>query len=360
MMYRPVLCLWRQALRAQHRSPATAGLTLVELIMASALTSVVLGIAFTGVVSAINASRLAELRTNRRIDLSRAFDFISNEIRMASRINHSAIASTNGSSVTVANVAASSGLNLSDLGSYGTVVLYLEIPIADTGISTCSDGSAPASVDRVVYDIRPSDSEWIPPLSIHRYGRIPELNGTVDPCGKPSSSDTLVDAISQQASTQPTCEAPGQLVGASGFQACVNGAQVDLFLESAIAGVESRVLNSTASSRLGNVANLAGHSAGGSGTLPSLVLTKDRFGDEIEFSWTWSGTSGTTFQLQEIVNGRSTKIYSGTDFGTTITLPNSSEVKPCYVLTTDTQTNASLTSNKVCDSEFGISEEEAR
>ncbi len=349
MMSRPILCSLRQALIAKHRSQTTAGLTLVELIIASALTSVVLGIAFTGVVSAINANRLAELRTNRRIDLSRAFDFISNEIRMASRINQSATASTQGS-VTVANVAASAGLNLSELGSYGTVVLYLEIPIADTGISTCSDGSVPASVDRVVYDIRPSDSEWIPPLSIHRYGRIPELNGTVDPCGEPSSSDTLVDAISQQASTQPTCEAPGQLVGASGFQACVNGSQVDLFLESAITGVESRVLNSTASSRVGHlVGNSAGNVSGGVGALPSLVLANDRSGDEVEFSWTWSGATGTTFQLQEIVQGTSTTIYSGTDLSTTVTLANSTGTQHCYVLTTNPETDASLTSNQVCE-----------
>lgn len=323
---------------ARSQSSSTAGLTLVELLLGSALTTTVLSIVFTGVLSAINANRLAEVRTNRRIDLTRAFDFISNEIRMASRINQSATTVANGSSVTVEDVVTSSGLNLSELGSYDTIVLYLEVPIPSTGVVACADGSTPAAFDRVVYDIRPSASDWLPPMSIRRYGRLPELDGSVDPCGTPTRSDTLVDAISAQATTQPTCAASGQLVGAAGFQACVDGAQVDLFLESDIAGVESRELNSTASSRLSHF-------------LPAPRLSGSRIGETVEFSWTWTGPPGATFQLYETVDGNSTEIYSGTDLNTTVTLSGGSGLEHCYTLIANTPTYSSPESNQVCETQ---------
>jgi len=135
---------------------------------------------------------------------------------MANRINRTNnVVATN--SLTLENVVTDAGVNLADLGAHGTLVLYLEIPINSQIPQVCpADGPnanspppQPANYDRVVYDVRDSGQDWLPPNSIFRYGRVPELDGSINPCSDPISSDTLVDAIATAMDESPLCPAPG-------------------------------------------------------------------------------------------------------------------------------------------------------
>lgn len=321
------------------------GVTLVELLAATIITSMVTSLIGFGVITASQANKRTESIAARRHDLSRAFDFISNEIRMAHRINqtNNVIASN---SATLANVVTDSGLNLSDLGTYGTLVLYLEIPINSQIPAVCpADGPnagspppQPANYDRVVYDVRTSGQDWLPPNSIFRYGRVPELDGSINPCSDPISSDTLVDAIANTSDDSPACSNPGVLVGTTGFQACVTGTQVDLLMRSHISEVEIHRLSSTATSRLGNAQSI-----------PVLTGTRQPGTDTVDLNWTWSGqTDATTFVVKQVVVTNESQAYSGGNISTSLSLSGLSGEQHCYSVIAKTGALTSPESNTVC------------
>lgn len=322
-----------------------AGFTLVELLTASIITSIVTSMIGFGVITATRANKRTESVAARRHDLSRAFDFMSNEIRMAYRINQTNRVVASDSS-TLANVVTDSGLNLSDLGAIGTLVLYLEIPITSQVPAVCPAGGPnanspppqPASYDRVVYDVRASAQDWLPPNSIFRYGRIPRLDGSIDPCSDPISSDTLVDAIADQMDEGPNCPSPGVLVGKAGFQACVKGTQVDLLMRSHISEVEIHRLSSTATSRIGNIE-----------PVPILTGVRQPGTDTVDLSWTWSGqTITTTFVLQQMVVTNASPVYEGTNSTAAIAMPGGPGEQHCYTVTAQTDLVTSPESNAVC------------
>jgi prepilin-type N-terminal cleavage/methylation domain-containing protein len=283
------------------RRRSERGLSLIELLVASAITSVVILVAGYGLIAALNGEKVAQAMSARRSELNRAFDFMTNEIRMAQSINRTASYPPSGTSASVADVVAQSGLSLSALGSYGTLALYLEVPTTNP-TATC-----PAEFDRIVYDIRPSADGWLPPRTIHRYGRTPRADGTINPCSTPISSDVLVDAVAEKLDNAPVCSAPGVLTGADGFMACVNGAQVDLFLQSAVAGKSSRKIQSAASSRLVSITQ----------SLNSIQLLQNRASataSTIDFSWVYPGTATSiTYELSRTINGVSSVIYTGSN-----------------------------------------------
>jgi len=234
-------------------SQSSAGFTLIELLVAMAITSIVVSLTGFGLVAMTNKNKTYEAQTRSRIELSRASDFITDEIRMARRINRTDTTIANGTTVTVDNVVTSSGLSLSALGSHGTIVLYLEIPITANIPTTCPTGGpnpgsappSPSTYDRVVYDIRPSTSPWLSPRTIYRYGRIPSIDGTINPCSSPVASAVLVDSISATNINPTSCTTPAVLSGAEGFYACVNGRLVDLYLRGTtqVNGVETELYN---------------------------------------------------------------------------------------------------------------------
>jgi prepilin-type N-terminal cleavage/methylation domain-containing protein len=223
---------------------SSAGFTLIELLVAMALTTIVVTAAGFGLITIMDNNKKAEAKTERRIELSRALDFMMDEIRMARRINTTTNTTTTASAaVTASNTATAFSPSL---GSTGTIVLYLEIPLSPT---TCS-GSPGPTFDRVVYDIRSSTSTWLSPRTINRYGRIPGNNGTIDPCSNPVASEALVDSISDT-NINPTCTSDAAVKsGAEGFYACVNGRLVDLYLRSKVTSTENYDLSGKGFSRI--------------------------------------------------------------------------------------------------------------
>ncbi|WP_299404037.1 prepilin-type N-terminal cleavage/methylation domain-containing protein [Acaryochloris sp. IP29b_bin.148] len=320
------------------------GFTLVELLVAAGITSLVVSIAGFGVIAATRTNQRTEAIAARRHDLSRAFDFISNEIRMATRINQSQVMqATNAASMS--NMLTSAGL---DASNWNNPVLYLEIPISAQVPNVCPMGGPnagspppqPTTYDQVVYDIRPSSQDWLAPNAIHRYGRIPKSDGSIDPCSNPVASDTLVDAIAEQIDTTPTCPAPGVLVGKGGFQACVKGSQVDLTMRSKISDVEIHRLSSTATSRSVN-----------SSPVPVLTATQQPGTNQIDLSWQWSGSmNGVTFEVNKevITTAQKSQIYSGSSMSNATEMTGSTGDQHCYTVIAKVGQITSSASNKVC------------
>jgi type II secretory pathway pseudopilin PulG len=334
----PFQHLFAQRRQRRHRSQysSSAGLTLIELLVATVITAVVILIVGDGLLSALNASKVAEARTARRTELNRAFDFMTNEIRMAESINRTSTLSVGGT-VTVEDVVNNAGLTRSQLGDYGTIALYLEIPIDVKAPAKCPANGpnadqpppTPTDRDRVVYDIRPSSQGWLSPRSITRYGRVPQSSGVINPCSSPVGSDTLIDAISIDMKTPPNCPAPSILTGAEGFMACVTGAQVDLLLQSNVVGTQVRRLSSSALSR-----PMTARPALQLLTVRPSATSTDS--NAVDLSWTWTGYgTGANFKVYQALEGDTSsqaKIYDGTNLSTVATLSGSSRANNCFIV----------------------------
>ena len=160
---------------------SSSGFTLIELLAAISLTTIVVGAAGFGVVTIMNANAKSESKTQRRVELNRALDYIAEDIRRASDVS---------------SVSSSSSF----YGS-GTGVLSLNIPYKPN----------------LEYYVRESTSTWIGPNTINRRH------------SDSSNDNALVDAITEPTS-EPTCS-DGTLEGANGFYACIiNDRTVELYL----------------------------------------------------------------------------------------------------------------------------------
>lgn len=253
---------------------ASAGFTLIELLVAMSITTIVVTIAGSGLIAIMQNNNKAEAETLRRIELNRALDFIMDEIRTARRINTTTTTTTKaGNAVVASNTAilfsqtstASTsfspalGIDLNNSSARDKIVLYLEIPITGNIPPTCPTGTdlpnpgkappSPSTYDRVVYDIRSSTSTWLNPRTINRYGRIPRIDGTINPCSSPQASEALIDSISDT-NINPTCTSLAVRSGAEGFYACVNGRLVELYLRSKVTASENYDLKSKGFSRI--------------------------------------------------------------------------------------------------------------
>lgn len=323
------------------------GFTLIELLVAVVISTIVISVAGFGIVTILTMNDRAEASIERQVDLNRAFDFLTNEIRMAQKINFTTTTAANGTTVTVDDVVASSGLDLAELGNYGTAILYLEIPIDNPPV-VCPANSPnagfappePSNYDRVIYDLRPNTGVWLNPRVINRYGRIPSLNGTIDPCSNPVSEDVFVDAISDVDINPTNCDPPAVLSGSGGFYACTRDLQVDLYLRSRGNNTTAYNLASKAVSRLGN------------SMAEALTLSGTRlFGtNTMNLTWTWAGaSSGVTFRLIRSVNKNETEEYSGSNLNASSTLSGNLNDLNCYTVTAIVNLNTEAVSNQVCE-----------
>ena len=78
------------------RNKAAQGFSLTEIMLASLLMSVVMLIAWTGLMSALNMSAAAQAKTNLKLELTHTLDLMTNEIRQAQTINRTANTIING------------------------------------------------------------------------------------------------------------------------------------------------------------------------------------------------------------------------------------------------------------------------
>ncbi|WP_404790553.1 type II secretion system protein J [Altericista sp. CCNU0014] len=324
------------------------GFTLIELLAASVLVSVVILVAWTGLLSVMNMTQAAEARSARQTELNRALDFMTNEIRMARSINQSATTKANGTTVTLADVVTSTGLSLPSLGSYGDIGLYLERDTRPNIPAKCPAGGpnaelpppSPADYDRIVYDIRPSPSGWLSPKILVRYGRVPSSDGTIDPCSSPIAGDPMVDALAATR-TPPPCS--GVLSGSGGFYSCVTDNQADLFFQSTINNVGTKQVGSAVSSRLQSLTP----------SPPStLTLTAELISPkEVKLKWAWFG-SGKVSNYEVLLewNGSTSSIYSGKATAISkykIGFANDDD-QVCFLVKAQTSSPTKVDSNQAC------------
>ncbi len=243
---------YRLRLRRRQR-----GLTLIELLVAALVTTIAISIAWTAVISIWDMSAVAEARTARQVELNQSLDFLTNELRLARAVNSHSGLIANGTTVTVEDVVRSTGLNLTQLGPYETIALYLERPTQSAAPAICPAGGPnagapppfPSDYDAVVYDLRPSPQGWLGPRSLIRYGRIPDAGGTINPCSLPISSDTMADALALSGnSSPPVCN--GTLTGGSGFYVCTENGKTSLELQSTLIQAATKKVASSVTSRL--------------------------------------------------------------------------------------------------------------
>ena len=319
-----IIKLWACRFNDHCPHPQTsqmAGFTLIELLIASFLISIVILVAWTGFISVLHMSQAAQARTTRKFELNIALDVMTNEIRQATSINRSGSMVANGGTISVQDVVANSGIAMNDLGSYGEIALYLEIPI-NTPQKTCNSGGVTGpteTIDRVVYDIRDSPPEWLSPKVVARYGRIPQSNGSIDPCSSPINSDIIADGLSDINQT-PACV--GVLTGEQGFHTCTQSDAVQLLFKSAIEGLDTALISDSMTPR--NVAFALP-------PLPELILDVQdyqvtAYSTTIELNWSWFGANvderyqqledyiAESYEVTIQEEGEDTKIFNFRDF----------------------------------------------
>ena len=274
-------------IRSLRLSRGRLGFTLTELLVASLIASFVIMLAWTGLFSVMNMSSEAQAITARKLDLSNALDLLTEEVREAQSINRSGDMVANGLDVTLKDVVAHAGLSPQEIGNPGDIALFLELP-TNSAITSCMTESGPhpaETVDRVVYDVRDSPVSWLPPEVVARYGRIPESDGSINPCSRPVANDIVADSIAA-VDAKPSCD--GVLSGGKGFHTCQKGDSVDLLLKSSISKLDDLPLKGSVTSRATTFVPTADNDS------PldkwEIVLTKNGHHD-VSFEWVWTDDS---------------------------------------------------------------------
>lgn len=175
----------------------TAGYTLIELLIGASISVVVIGAAGMGLMNLMRGNLAATNQAERREEVNRALEFISDEVRKAEGIE----------------AAPSSSLPSGFTSTGKEVVLALDVP--DLGQRDPND--------RVIYYVRPKENnKWLGPNVIYRYG--PPLDTTTGRyTGGAWVEQPLIDRVNDQTFT-PTCTGSETTIAAQGFAACVNTA----------------------------------------------------------------------------------------------------------------------------------------
>jgi prepilin-type N-terminal cleavage/methylation domain-containing protein len=165
------------------------GFTLVELLVAVAISGTVMSVAGLGLVSILQANKKAEDQTERRMELNRALDYIADDIREARTVQ-------NGAGYTISS------------------------PSPDCAVATpVMDLTVPNTTKKIVYYINDisgcdeDDTVWLEPGVIKR---VDDVTGTTI---AGTDGNELIDAIPVPDSV-PSCS-NGSRTGTKGFYACI-------------------------------------------------------------------------------------------------------------------------------------------
>lgn len=171
---------------------SSAGYTLIEMLIAASATLLVVGAASVGVVSMIEGNKTAKAEVERRVQVNRALDFISDEVRRATTVGTDASGTDFSTSVDK------------------TVVMVLDIP---------------GDYQAVYYLKSNSGTEWGGPQVLYRWG--PALTGDGSYGAKPTSGTpgvALIDHIDDTVVDPPNCPSgwlPSPSSSPTGFYACI-------------------------------------------------------------------------------------------------------------------------------------------
>lgn len=208
---------------------ASAGYTLMELLIGAAIATVVIGAAGFGLVQIMRTSQKGGAETERRTEIARAYTFIADEIRRARLVEDDTNISTDATNFTSTDK---------------EVVLVLKIPVPDIDVN--KDGTVDANDNRdrdgvdnneanvIYYVSNPATSAWKGPKVLYRWGSPMGSDGEYTT--GTWSGEPLIDELDATTIT-PSCESNWTASVAPGFAACIdpNNKTAQLFINGKIA-----------------------------------------------------------------------------------------------------------------------------
>ncbi len=206
---------WLLKLLKHNQGSSNKGFTLTELLVAAAISIVVIGGAGYALMESQKSSRAATTQVDARTETNRALVFITDEIKGARKINDTItgydLTPTRGTSLPA---------NFNPTGTNVRVVLALDVP----------NPSNPDGNLSVIYYVKDSEAPWIGPRVIYRWGPNFDAKGgySVDTIGDSTrwQHEPLIDRIPDSNSylgTNP-CLSSDVTVKASdaGFGVCID------------------------------------------------------------------------------------------------------------------------------------------
>jgi prepilin-type N-terminal cleavage/methylation domain-containing protein len=212
---------YKNSIKFRDRRPNETGFTLVELLVALAITGIVTGLTGSGLYELMKADRRSQIETTDRLELERALAFMADEIKMSQQITIDRnIVNTN-----------TIEFNPASGSSRHQPILILQ-PAPSSGLTK-----------PIIYYLAdpPNSSVWLGPRVIYRWGPTLLQNGNYsdgngnDLTRLPPDSrvayynEVLVDGISEIPSAAATipCEpsysnAAPVVANRLGFYACIS------------------------------------------------------------------------------------------------------------------------------------------
>jgi prepilin-type N-terminal cleavage/methylation domain-containing protein len=214
------ICKYIKFINYRARLQNQAGFTLVELLVALAITGLVIGLTGSGLYALMKADRRSQIETTDRLELERSLAFMTDEIKTSQQIvTDSTFAATN----TIGFNPASGSSRIQPI-----LILY---PAPTSGL-----------IKPIVYYLAdpPNSSVWLGPRVIYRWGPTLLQNGNYSdgngndltglPLGSPVEyyNEVLVDGISAVATAEAAIPCESSYGNAApvvaervGFYACV-------------------------------------------------------------------------------------------------------------------------------------------
>jgi prepilin-type N-terminal cleavage/methylation domain-containing protein len=214
------ICRYIRSISYRDRLLNEAGFTLAELLVALAITGIVIGLTGSGLYALMKADRRSQIETTDRLELERALAFMTDEIKMSRQIT----ADTSSSLINPINFIPVPG----HLSIQPILVLR---PAPSSGLT-----------NPIVYYVAelPNSSVWLGPRVIYRWGPTLLQNGNYSdgngrdltrlPLGSSVEyyNEVLVDGISAVATAEAAiaCEssysnAAPVVAARLGFYACI-------------------------------------------------------------------------------------------------------------------------------------------
>ena len=216
--------------RHQFKIFVSSGMTLVEVLLASSFSFLVIGGATYGLMEMMDNNTKHETRSQRRAELDRAINFIAKNIRGANTIE------------TVPSSATLPGSN--SVGLFKLTHPHIDDDFDNDPLDIEDDDGVPGTDPTdIVYFIAPYNGQtWLPPSIVYQ-ARGDYSGGINIPTRSSPGVNELIDGIDSDNTSPPTCDS-GALVGTNssrpdglGFYACIidnngdgNPEEIELYL----------------------------------------------------------------------------------------------------------------------------------
>ena len=202
-----------QKLLKKNKFKSNSGFTLTELLVGVIMSTIVIGGLGWGVMQVLNITQSQTSKSATRNEASRAFSFISDELKRAESLE------VNTSSVNLSTVDNAATPDIDE-----TVAPSFTLPTGGTTILAMNIPNVP---QRVIYYVAPPQSDiWRGPLVIYRWGPALNADGSYSETSIDDDTDpdnwqaqALIDKVDNTSRTT-TCN--GSSVSYQGFYACVD------------------------------------------------------------------------------------------------------------------------------------------